>query len=249
MPQVDIILLTHATFRHCGALPYLKKKYDFSNISVYATFPVNKLASTSMYEYYISQKYMQDFDLFSIQDIDEAFEDVHPVNLHQTKTISCKDISFTITALNAGYSLGGAIWVINFMMHKLIYAIDVHDKNESITEPLLISEIRDAHFLVTNTYIAPSIDGINKIPRIQPQLSRERLKFQINHTLLQHLNFEVKVNKVPEGPTGPKDFTQNEMDNVPISEVLMNYGLVGKDTDYNSSEYPCAGQYDAEILI
>ena len=46
MKKVDVILLTHATFRHLGALPYLKRNYDFSNILVYSTFPVKKLAST-----------------------------------------------------------------------------------------------------------------------------------------------------------------------------------------------------------
>lgn len=249
MEKVDVILLTHATFRHCGALPYLRKKYDFSNISVYATFPVNKLASTCMYEYYIGQKQIKEFDLFSIEDIDEAFADVKPVSFHQKRPITVNDSTFTITALNAGYSLGGAIWVIKFMMHKLIYAIDVNDKNESITEPLQISELRDAHFLVTNTYIAPSIDGKKKSSRIQPTLSKERLKYHINNTLLQHLNFETKTNQMPEGPIPPREYNQSEMEGVPISEVLMNYGLVGKDTDYNSSEYPCAGQYDAEILI
>jgi len=249
LPKVDIILLTHATFRHCGALPYLWKTYDMENISVYATFPVNKLACTCMYEYFMSQKQMHDFKLFGIEDIDEAFERVIPVSFHQKRSIVLKNTTFTIDALNAGYSLGGAIWVINYLVHKLIYAIDVHDKNENISEPLLMDELRDAHFLITNTYIAPSIDGKKKISRIIPDLSKDRLKYQIKSTLLDLLDTEVKPAKVPEGPSTSRDFNQESMDNVPISEVLMNYGLVGKDTDYNSSEYPYAGQYDAEILI
>ncbi|CAI2385550.1 unnamed protein product [Moneuplotes crassus] len=249
MSQVNIICLTHATFRHCGALPYLRKKYDFSKIKVYATFPVNKLSPTCMYEYYICQMNLASFEIFTIEDIDLVFEEVNPVNFKQTHHFNIKDSCFSLIALNAGYSLGGAIWEIIFNCKKLIYAIDVNDKNECITEPFLISELQDAYCLITNTYIAPSIDGKQKCSHLQSYMSKERLKYNIQKTILDHLDFEEKANAIPEGPQPPRDYNQADMDQVPISEVLMNYGLVGKDTDYDSSEYPHAGQYDAEILI
>lgn len=249
MPRVDVILLTHATFRHCGALPYLQKKYDFSKISVYATFPVNKLASTCMYEYYISQKNLKDFELFEIEDIDNVFKDVIPVNFHQAETVKVKESSFKITALNAGYSLGGAIWMINFNTHKLVYAIDVNDKNESITEPLRMGELRDAHFLITNTYIAPSIDGKKKSSRIQPTLSKERLKYHIKKTLLENLNFDIPAPHMPEGPLQPQQINPSEIENKSIIEVLENYGLTGKDSNQNLDGYPFSGKLDSEILI
>lgn len=202
-----------------------------------------------MYEYYISQKQIDNFDVFSIEDIDEAFAAVNPVNFSQKWELNIKDSVFSITALNAGYSLGGAIWMIIFNCHKLIYAIDVNDKNECITEPLQVDELRDAYCLITNTYVAPSIDGVKKCSNIQPYLSKERLKYHIETTILKHLTFEDNANQIPEGPLPPSEYNQHEMLQMPISEVLMNYGLVGKDTDYDSSKFPCAGQYDAEILI
>jgi len=202
-----------------------------------------------MYEYYIGQKNIREFEYFTIEDIDIAFEEVNPMNFKQPKLFNIKNSCFSLTAMNAGYSLGGAIWVILFNCRKLIYAIDVNDKNECITEPLFISELRDAYCLITNTYIAPSIDGRKKSSHIQSFLSKERLKYNIQKTILDHLDFEEKTNLIPEGPMPPRDYNQGEMDNVPISEVLMNYGLVGKDTDYDSSEHPHAGQYDAEVMI
>lgn len=124
------------------------------------------------------------------------------------------------------------------MVHKLIYAIDVNDKNESITEPLQMSELRDAHFLITNTYIAPSIDGKKKSSRIQPELNRERLKYQITATLLQHLDFEAKKNMMSDQIAMSKDLSHSEVDGMPISDVLNRYGLIGSNNDKENSEYP-----------
>ena len=249
MSKVDVILLTHATFRHWGALPYLKKKYDFSKINVYLTFPVKKLGITSIYEYIIAQNELKKFDLFTFEDIDEAFSDVNSLNFHQPKTLSANDSSFKIMAINAGYSIGGSIWMIHFNLHKFIYAIDINDKNESITEPFQMGEICDAHFLITNTYIAPSIDGKRKSSHIKPTLSKERLKYQITSTLLQHLNFEVKKSQQSDQSLMSREFNNSEVDRLPINDVLINYGLVGANNDTDKNEYPCAGQYDAEILI
>ena len=226
-----------------------RNKYDFSKISVYATFPVNKLGITSIYEYLISQNELKKFDLFEFEDIDLAFADVHPINFHQPKTITANDSTFKIMAINAGYSLGGSIWIIHHNMHKFVYAIDINDKNESITEPFQMSEICDAHFLITNNYIAPSIDGKKKSSRVKPTLSKERLKYQITSTLLQHLSFEIKKTQPPEPSAITRDFNNAEVDRLPINDVLINYGLVGNNNDNEKTEYPWAGQYDAEILI
>lgn len=185
--------------------------------------------------------------IFSIEDIDNAFADVIPVSFHQPKTLNINDTEFVICALNAGYSLGGAIWRITYRAHKLIYAIDVNDKNESITEPLRMHELKDAHYLITNTYIDPFKDGKNKTQLIKQDLSKYRLRYHITKTLLDHLKFEPQ-NLIAEQETTVVDSDPKFMDGIPIGEVLMKYGLTNNVTQV-SNKYPCAGQYDAEMLI
>lgn len=189
-----------------------------------------------MYEYYIAHMEMHHFDIFTIEDIDKAFEEISPMNFLNSNELTIKDTNFTITASSAGYSLGGAVWKIDYLAHKFVYAIDVNDKNENISEPLRTSELRDAHYLITNTYIAPSIDGRAKTTKIQPQLSIFRLKYHINKTLIEHLKFD-NSSIIAEQQAEKVNIEEQNMENLPIGEVLLTMKLTGHNP-HNNSKYP-----------
>ena len=82
MRDVDILLLTHSSFKNIGALPYVKKMLGEGDLSIYSTFPISKLALITMYEFYQSKKAEGDFDYFDLTDIDSAFESIETLNFN-----------------------------------------------------------------------------------------------------------------------------------------------------------------------
>ena len=72
-PTIDAILLSHADTNHLGALPYAFKKLGLTG-TVYCTLPVNKMGHLVMYDHCWSRMQVSDFDLFTLDDVDEAFQ-------------------------------------------------------------------------------------------------------------------------------------------------------------------------------
>jgi Cft2 family RNA processing exonuclease len=54
--ESNIILMSHATYQHVGALPYLSKHGVLADKTIRATSPVCKMGQLTMYEYLIQQK-------------------------------------------------------------------------------------------------------------------------------------------------------------------------------------------------
>lgn len=72
-PMVHAVLLSHASMEHCGALPYAYGKLGL-RAPLYCTAPVHKLAMLLLYDQYLSRRAASDFNLFTLDDIDSAFE-------------------------------------------------------------------------------------------------------------------------------------------------------------------------------
>ena len=83
MSQVQ---LSHSDTYHLGALPYLVGKCGL-RCPVYATIPVFKMGQMFLYDWYLSHRNTEEFDLFNLDDIDAAFDKIlqleynHPVHL------------------------------------------------------------------------------------------------------------------------------------------------------------------------
>lgn len=76
--QIDAILLSHPDPLHLGALPYLIGKLEL-RCPVYATTPIYKMGQMFMYDVHQSKNEGEEFTLFSLDDVDLAFEMVlHP---------------------------------------------------------------------------------------------------------------------------------------------------------------------------
>jgi Cft2 family RNA processing exonuclease len=109
-----------------------------NGIKIFATFPCIKFGSICLYEYFISKIQTERFDAFSIPEIDAAFDLIYPMNFLQKRQVNLKEFgSFSIEALSAGYSIGGAAWKITLHQNnQFVFAFDINDKNEKISVPL-----------------------------------------------------------------------------------------------------------------
>ena len=68
---------------HLGTLPYLVGKLGLK-CPVYATIPVYKMGQMFMYDLYQSRRNYEEFDLFTLDDVDAAFDLVIQVKYSQT---------------------------------------------------------------------------------------------------------------------------------------------------------------------
>ena len=113
-----------------GALPYLFGKCGLS-CPVYATIPVFQMGQMFAYDLYQSRNNYEEFDLFTLDDVDLAFEKVIQVKYNQTITLKDKGQGLTLTPLPAGHMLGGTIWrIVKDAGEEIIYATDYNHKNE-----------------------------------------------------------------------------------------------------------------------
>lgn len=88
---VDAVLLSYPDVAHLGALPYLVGKMGL-NCPIYSTIPIYKMGQMFMYDLYQSHYNMEDFDLFTLDDVDAAFDKI--IQLKYNQTISLKGKMF-----------------------------------------------------------------------------------------------------------------------------------------------------------
>lgn len=128
--KVDAVLLTYPDQLHLGALPYLVGKCGLS-CPVYATVPVYKMGQMFMYDLYQSRNNSEDFDLFTLDDVDVAFDKIIQLKYSQTISLTGKGHGLQITPLPAGHMIGGTIWkILKEGEEEIVYAVDYNHKKE-----------------------------------------------------------------------------------------------------------------------
>ncbi|KAM3382013.1 cleavage and polyadenylation specificity factor subunit 2 isoform X1 [Capsicum galapagoense] len=151
--SVDAVLLSHPDTFHLGALPYAMKEFGLS-APVYATEPVYRLGLLTMYDQYLSRKQVLEFDLFTLDDIDSAFQNVTRLTYSQNHYMSGKGEGIVIAPLVAGHLLGGTTWRITKDGEDVIYAVDFnHRKERHLNGTVLESFVRPA-VLITDAFNA-----------------------------------------------------------------------------------------------
>ncbi|KHN18611.1 Cleavage and polyadenylation specificity factor subunit 2 [Glycine soja] len=127
---IDAVLLSHADTLHLGALPYAMKRLGLSAPQV------------------------SGFDLFTLDDIDSAFQSVTRITYSQNHHFSGKGEGIVIAPHVAGHLLGGTIWKITKDGEDVIYAVDFnHRKERHLNGTVLGSFVRPA-VLITDAYNA-----------------------------------------------------------------------------------------------
>ncbi|KAF9617630.1 hypothetical protein IFM89_037693 [Coptis chinensis] len=150
---IDAVLLSHSDTIHLGALPYAMKQLGLS-APVYATEPVYRLGLLTMYDHYLSRKQVSDFDLFTLDDIDTAFQTITRLTYSQNYHLPGKGEGIVIAPHVAGHLLGGTVWKITKDGEDVIYAVDFnHRKERHLNGTVLESFVRPA-VLITDAYNA-----------------------------------------------------------------------------------------------
>ena len=100
--DINAVLITHSDTEHLGALPYAFGKLGM-NCKVYTTLPVHKMGLMYMYDHFLS-RIDNDFDTFTLDDVDAAFAAVVPVRYAQHSTLDGFR-GVTVTPYAAGHML------------------------------------------------------------------------------------------------------------------------------------------------
>ncbi|CAL5380920.1 unnamed protein product [Camellia sinensis] len=161
---IDAVLLSHPDTLHLGALPYAMKQLGLS-APIYSTEPVHRLGLLTMYDHYLSRKQVSEFDLFTLDDVDSAFQNVTRLTYSQNHHLSVPSIlavlnihwkgeGIVIAPHVAGHLLGGTLWKITKDGEDVIYAVDFnHRKERHLNGTVLESFVRPA-VLITDAYNA-----------------------------------------------------------------------------------------------
>jgi cleavage and polyadenylation specificity factor subunit 2 len=80
--KIDAVLLSYPDNLHLGALPYAVGKLGLS-CPIYATVPVYKMGQMFLYDMYQAMHSMEDFDLFTLDEVDRAFEMITQLKYNQ----------------------------------------------------------------------------------------------------------------------------------------------------------------------
>ncbi|KAJ3410272.1 cleavage and polyadenylation specificity factor subunit 2 [Chytridiales sp. JEL 0842] len=153
--QVDAVLLSHGDLDHLGAYPYCVSKLGLL-CPVYSTLPVHDLGHMAMYDALHAKKNSEEYDGFTYQDVDNAFEKITLLRYSQPASLSGKCKGITITAYGAGHTLGGTIWKIKKDTDEIVYAVDYnHQKERHLSGTVLLGDpLSRPSLLITDSYNA-----------------------------------------------------------------------------------------------
>ncbi|KAK0182676.1 hypothetical protein PV327_000789 [Microctonus hyperodae] len=151
--QLDAVLLSHPDTLHLGALPYLVGKCGLS-CPIYATIPVYKMGQMFMYDMYQSRHNMEEFDLFTLDDVDAAFDKIVQLKYNQSVAMKGKGYGVTLTPLPAGHMIGGTIWKIVKGEEDIIYAVDFNHKKERHLNGCELERLQRPSLLITDAFNA-----------------------------------------------------------------------------------------------
>lgn len=148
------MLLSYPDPLHLGALPYLVGKLGL-NCPIYSTIPVYKMGQMFMYDLYMSHYNMYDFELFSLDDVDTAFDKIIQLKYNQSVSMKGKGYGITVTPLPAGHMVGGTIWkIVKVGEEDIVYATGFNHKKERHLNSCELEKLQRPSLLITDAYNA-----------------------------------------------------------------------------------------------
>ncbi|XP_055042237.1 cleavage and polyadenylation specificity factor subunit 2 [Misgurnus anguillicaudatus] len=160
--QVDAVLLSHPDHLHLGALPYAVGKLGL-NCTIYATIPVYKMGQMFMYDLYQSRHNTEDFGLFTLDDVDSAFDKIQQLKYSQIVNLKGKGHGLSITPLPAGHMIGGTIWkIVKDGEEEIVYAVDFNHKREIHLNGCSLETISRPSLLITDSFNASYVQPRRK---------------------------------------------------------------------------------------
>jgi cleavage and polyadenylation specificity factor subunit 2 len=152
---IDAVLISYPDSYHIGALPYLVGKLGL-NCPIYATIPVFKMGQMFMYDLFISHYNMYNFDLFTLDDVDAAFEKITQLKYNQS--VAMKGLrNYNYTA--AGGPQSGGLVAQSGRLLKLVKRIlcmlwTLITKKERHLNGCELEKMQRPSLLITDSYNA-----------------------------------------------------------------------------------------------
>ncbi|EJD01140.1 cleavage and polyadenylation specificity factor subunit [Fomitiporia mediterranea MF3/22] len=154
-PTVDLVLISHGDLQHAGLYAYAYAHWGL-RAPTYTTLPVQATARLAAVEEAESIRSEEDVDnrnetsndaeandrmdvddvlrrkfVPSPDDVREAYDSIHTLRYSQPAHLQGKCQGLTITAFNAGHTLGGTIWKIRSpSAGTILYAVDLNHLRE-----------------------------------------------------------------------------------------------------------------------
>lgn len=152
--KIDAVLLSYPDCLHLGALPYVVGKMGLS-CPIYATVPVYKMGQMFLYDIYQARHNVEDFTLFTLDEVDLAFEKITQLKYNQSVSLRGKGQGLSITPVPAGHMIGGTIWrIVKDGEEDIVYAVDYNHKKERHLNGCDIDRLPRPSLLITDAYNA-----------------------------------------------------------------------------------------------
>ncbi len=130
---------------------------------------------------------MYDFDLFSLDDVDAAFDRIIQLKYNQSVSLKGKGFGITITPLSAGHLIGGTIWkIVKVGEEDIVYATDFNHKKERHLNGCELEKLQRPSLLITDSYNA-------KYQQARRRARDEKLMTNILQTLRNNGNVLIAV--------------------------------------------------------
>ncbi|AOA62005.1 mRNA cleavage and polyadenlylation factor subunit [Komagataella phaffii CBS 7435] len=152
IPQINVILLSHPTADFIGGFVYLLQKYPvLKTLPIYSTYPITNLGKVSTTELYRAKGLVGPLEgsIMEKSDIDECFDSIIPLKYSQSTPLTGIAQGLSVTPYNAGHSLGGTFWSINYNNEKIVYAPAWNHSKDSF--------LNSATFLQSNGHPIPQL--------------------------------------------------------------------------------------------
>ena len=206
--DIDLVLLSHYSLAHCGALPYLlfrsqgKKRSVLNEIStrVVATEAVRRMGELTLASLYEDVDKVKEVNVsddsysMTLEDIVTAFNGIQPVQFNEKFELVSRSFGgknkISITAQPAGRLMGGAYFVITVGSEQIVYAVDYALVGGRAVSGMYPSPARNASILITDS---------SKVASEKVKKAEESLIATIKHTLRNGGTVLMPVD--PNGPT------------------------------------------------
>ncbi|EDO46395.1 predicted protein [Nematostella vectensis] len=177
--QVDAVLVSFPDIYHMGGLPYLVGKCGL-HCPIYTTIPVYKMGQMFMYDWYQCHQNSEEFDVFSLDDVDAVFDKIIQLKYSQTVSLKGKGHGITITPYAAGHMIGGTMWkIVKDGEEDIIYAVDYNHKKERHLNGAVLETLSRPSLLITDSFNALNIQTRRR--ERDTQLMGEILKTMRRH--------------------------------------------------------------------
>uniref|UniRef100_A0A8C3ADF8 Cleavage and polyadenylation specificity factor subunit 2 n=1 Tax=Cyclopterus lumpus TaxID=8103 RepID=A0A8C3ADF8_CYCLU len=110
-----------------------------------------------------SRNNSEDFTLFTLDDVDCAFDKIQQLKYSQIVNLKGKGHGLSITPLPAGHMIGGTIWkIVKDGEEEIIYAVDFNHKREIHLNGCILESISRPSLLITDSFNAKYVQPRRK---------------------------------------------------------------------------------------